>query len=129
MVEERERRTAPRTTLADRPAARVRGLGEVRLLDLSRTGAQIEHLDLLRPGAVCALDLSPPNGARNLPAQVVWCSVIGRKRRPSGESHLVSRSGLRFPTFNGEQHAALANSLQQLAAARHAVLDSWERSA
>ncbi|MBP1774851.1 MAG: hypothetical protein H6Q86_857, partial [candidate division NC10 bacterium] len=44
MTELQERREEPRTGLAERPPARVRGLREVRLLDLSPTGAQIEHL-------------------------------------------------------------------------------------
>jgi hypothetical protein len=129
MMEERERRMASRTTLAAGPAARVRGLPEVRLLDLSLTGAQIEHLDLLRPGLAYTLDLLPPCGAPSHPAQVVWCAVIGRKRKVGSGSHLVSHSGLRFPTFTGAQYAALADSLQRLAAARHPILDSQQRTA
>jgi hypothetical protein len=78
---------------------------EVRLLDLSLTGAQIEHLDL-----------PPPYAVLSLPAQVVWCTVIGRKRKLGSASHLVARSGFRFPTLTGVQHAALADSLQHLAA-------------
>lgn len=93
------------------PAARVWGLPDVRLLDLSLTGPQIEHLDLLRPGLACTFDLLPPCGALSLPAQVVWCAVIERKRKVGSGTHLVSRSGLRFPTFSGAQHAALADSL------------------
>jgi hypothetical protein len=90
---------------------------EVRLVDLSLTGAQIEHLDLFRLGATCGLDLPPPFGALSLPAQVVWCTVFGRKRKLGGESHLVARSGLRFTTLTVGQHAALAETLQHLAAA------------
>jgi hypothetical protein len=128
MTEAQERRMVPRTTLAERPAARVRGLREVRLLDLSLTGAQIEHLDLLRPSAPCALDLPPPSGVLSLPAQVVWCAVIGRKRKLGGASHLVARSGLRFPALTGAQHAALADSLQHLAVLP-SILDSQQRLA
>jgi hypothetical protein len=51
MTEVQERRAGPRTRLAERPSARVRGLRAVHLLDLSLTGAQIEHLDLVRLGA------------------------------------------------------------------------------
>jgi hypothetical protein len=128
MTEAQERRMVPRTTLAERPAAGVRGLREVRLLDLSLTGAQIEHLDLLQPGAACTLDLPPPCGALSLPAQVVWCAVIGRKRKLGGEAHLVARSGLRFPTLTGAQHAALADTLRHLAALP-SIVDSHRRSA
>jgi hypothetical protein len=116
-------------TLPDRPDARVRGLREVHLLDLSLTGAQIEHLAVLRLGAACALDLPPPCGALSLPAQVVWCTVIGRKRKLGGESHLVARSGLRFTRLTGAQHAALAETLQHLATARQPIVDSHRRSA
>ena len=129
MTEAQERRVVPRTRLVERPAARVRGMREVRLLDLSVAGAQIEHLDLFRLGVACALDLPPPSGALNLPAQVVWCTVIGRKRKVGGESHLVARSGLQFTTLTAGQHAALADTLQHLAAALHPSLDSHRRSA
>lgn len=120
-MEAQERRAVPRTRLAERPAARVRGLREVRLLDLSLAGAQIEHLGVFRLGAPCALDLPPPCGALSLSAQVAWCTVIGRQRTPAGESHLVSRSGLRFSTLTEAQHAALAESLQRLAEAPQPV--------
>ena len=129
MMEERERRMVPRTTLAQRPAARVGDLRDVRLLDLSLTGAQIEHLDLLRPGTTCTLDLPPPSAALSLPVQVVWCAVIGRKRKVGSASHLVSRSGLRFTTLTGAQHTALADTLQDLTAARHPIVDDQPLSA
>jgi hypothetical protein len=117
MPEAPERRALPRTRLAERPAARMRGVREVRVLDLSLAGAQIEHLDLLQPGIACALDLPPPCGALSLLAQVVWCTVIGQRRTRGGGSHLVARSGLRFTTLTAEQHAILTDSLQHLVAA------------
>jgi hypothetical protein len=125
----RDRRAVPRTTVSERPAARVRGMREVRLLDLSVTGAQIEHLDVFRIGASCALDLPLSFGVLNLPAQVVWCTVIGRKHKVGGESHLVVRSGLRFATLTRAQHAALAGGLQHLAAAPQPFVDSHRGSA
>ena len=129
MTEAQERRAVPRMTLADHPAVRVEGMREVRLLDLSLTGAQIEHLDLFRLSASCALDFPPPFGALTLPAQVVWCTVIGRQRKLGGTSHLVARSGLRFPRLTGAQHTALADTLQHFATARHPIVDSHRRSA
>jgi len=116
MAEVRDRRAAPRMTLAEYPAVRVQGMREVRLLDLSRTGAQIEHLDLFRFGASCALDFPPPFGALILPAQVVWCTVIGRQRKLGGTSHLVARSGVWFTRLTGAQRTALADTLQDFAA-------------
>jgi hypothetical protein len=129
MTVDQERRVAPRTALPDRPAARVRGLRGVHLLDLSLTGAQIEHLDLVRLGAPCALDLPPPFGALSLRAEVVWCAVIGRTHRLGGASHLVARTGLRFTRLTGTQHTALADTLQHLATLRQSIVDSQRRSA
>ena len=117
----RERRAVPRTQLANRPDARVRGVREVRLLNLSPAGAQIEHLAALRLGARCVLELPPPGEACTLPAHVVWCTVVGRKRTLGGESHLVVRSGLRFTTLPGAQHAALTDTLYYLATALQPV--------
>jgi len=108
MTDLNERRAAPRATLPDQPAVRVREVREVRLLDLSRDGARIEHLDLFRPGTAFPLELPSPFGSLTVPAKVVWCSVIGRKSRLGGESHLVSRSGLRFAKLTAAQDAALA---------------------
>jgi len=129
MADTTDRRAGARMTLAEHPAVWVQGLREVRLLDLSLTGAQIEHLDLFRLSASCALDFPPPFGALTLPAQVVWCTVIGRQRKLGGTSHLVVRSGLRFTTLTGAQHAALVDSLQRLAATRHPGVDTQRRSA
>jgi len=121
MPDERERRAVPRIRLANRPAARVRGVQEVRLLDLSVTGAQIEHLATLRLGAACALEVPLPGEACALPAHVVWCTIIGRKRKLGGDSPLVARSGLRFTNLSSTQHATLADTVQFLATAMQPI--------
>ena len=108
MTDERDRRAVPRATLAERPTTRIQDGKAVSLLDVSRAGAGIEHLDFLRPGAPCSLELPPPFGLLALPAQVMWCRVIGRKGQPGDESRLVARSGLRFAALTVTQHAALA---------------------
>jgi hypothetical protein len=112
VAEAGDKRAVPRTTLAERPVAWVRGMREVRLLDLSRTGARIEHLDLLRLRTPCHLELPPLFGALILPAHVVWCAVIGRKRTLGGESFLRSQSGLQFTSLTVAPHAALADLLR-----------------
>ena len=71
----------------------------------------------IRATTECALELPPPGEACTLPAEVVCCAVVGRKRTLGGESHLVVRSGVRFATLTGAQHVALAQTLQDLAAA------------
>ena len=108
MPEPRERRAVPRTTVGRHLPVRLRDGRAVRLVDLSGDGAQVEHLDFLRPAAPCYLELPAPLGALLLPAQVIWCRVIGRKRYPGDESRLVARSGLRFGPLTVAQHTALA---------------------
>ena len=128
MTEAQERRAAPRTRLAERPSARVRGLRGVHLLDLSLAGAQIEHLDLVRLGAPCTLDLPPPFGVLSIRTEVVWCAVIGRMHRLGGASHLVARSGLCFTKLTGAQYTDLADTLQHLATVQP-IVDSQRHSA
>jgi PilZ domain len=115
LLEPHDRRAQPRTPLATRPAARVPGLREVRLFDLSPAGAQIEHLYLVRLGSNCTLELLPPFGVWRLPAQVVWCTIVGRKQKLGGDSYLVARSGLSFTRPTPAQHAMLAGILHGLA--------------
>lgn len=130
MTETRERRAVPRMTVPGRSTARVQGMREVHLRDLNLTGAQIEHLDPLRLDARCELDLPPPLGALTLSAQVVWCTVIGRRhRRVDGEARLVARSGLQFPTLTPAQRTALAATLEHLATPTQPLLDSHQDSA
>jgi hypothetical protein len=117
MPEAQERRVVPRIRLANRPVARVRGVQEVRLLDLSLAGAQIEHLATLRLGEACALELRLPGEAWALAAQIVWCTIVGRKQKLGGESHVVARSGLRFTHLSTTQHAVLTDTVHFLATA------------
>jgi len=101
-----------------RPLVRARAIQEVRLLDLSLKGARIEHLDLLHPGVACHLELPPALGSLVLSAQVVWCTIVGRKPSPGGDRRLLSRTGLRFTKLTTTQQTVLAGTLRELAAGR-----------
>ena len=115
--EDHERRALPRTMLSRDLLVRLHDGRVARLLDLSEAGAQIEHVAVLRPAASCRLELPPSLGALLLPAQVVWCTVVGRKRKLGGDSQLVARSGLRFTSLTAQQQAALADILHALTTA------------
>ena len=54
MAEYQEKRAAPRTALPKDYIALARNAMEVHLVDLSLTGARIEHWGLLNPGAISA---------------------------------------------------------------------------
>jgi hypothetical protein len=114
MVEYPERRQAPRVPLTWRLAARARASLDVQLLDLSLTGARIEHTDLLRPGAVCAFELPSQLGSLALSTRIVWSHVIGGEHTEEGERRLRYQSGLVFVAVTPEQQAALGSTLERL---------------
>jgi hypothetical protein len=109
-----ERRRAPRTLIAGRLGGRARATLEVSVLDLSTTGARIEHGDLLRPRATCMFQLPPALGELVLSARVVHSSIVGAEQSPQGERRLRYQSGLAFVGITADQQAALAAILERL---------------
>jgi hypothetical protein len=129
MAEYQEKRSAPRMSLPKDYIALARSAVEVRLVDLSLTGARIEHWGLLNPGAPCELRLPAPLGHLTISAQVVWCTVLRAERRAGGDRQLRSCSGLRFATLTAHQQAVLSATLEQLARTASPLLDSHSGSA
>ena len=109
-----ERRGAPRILVAGCLGARARATLDVRILDLSASGARIEHYDLLRPGATYAFELPPTLGSLVLTAKVVHSAVVGTEATTDGERHLRYQSGLTFVGITAEQQSALAAILERL---------------
>ena len=116
MTDYQKQREVPRIALPQRPTARARATLEVRLLDLSLKGARIEHLNLLRPGSSCHLELPTALGSLVLVAQVRWSRVAGTEASPEGERLLRYQSGLMFLQVTPEQHTLLAQALENAAA-------------
>lgn len=114
MAEPADRRKASRILVAGRLGARARATVEVRILDLSASGARIEHFDLLRPGVTYMFELPLALGPLVLTAKVVHSAVIGTEATPEGERHLRYQSGLTFVGITAEQQAALAAILERL---------------
>jgi hypothetical protein len=129
MAEYQEKRAAPRTVLPKGYIALARSALEVRLVDLSLTGARIEHWGLLNPGAPCEVRLPAPLGHLTIAAQVVWCTVLRAERQAGGDRRLRSCSGLRFATLTPHQQALLSAALEQLARTAPPLLDSRSGSA
>ncbi len=107
MGDQQERRRAPRVTVSGQIGARARATLEVRLVDLSVTGARIGHAELLRPGTTCALRFPPAIGSLVLSARVVHSIVVGATALPRGERRLRYQSGLAFLDTAPKQQAAL----------------------
>ena len=88
----------------------------MRLVDLSVTGARIEHLDLLRPGSSVIVELPTLMKPQALGARVVWSKVMGGEQTPEGERHLHYQSGLAFTGLTADETLFLASSLEHLTA-------------
>ena len=109
-----ERRQATRILVTERLGARARATLEVRLLDLSRSGARIEHSGLLRPGATYVFELPPALGSLVLTAKVVHSRVVGTETTLEGERLLLYQSGLTFVGITAEQEVGLAVVVERL---------------
>jgi len=113
MVERKERRRIARVTLSGTQTVQTHEGVVARLLDLSLSGAGLAHCGILRPGSRCFVHLPVEFGALRLPAQILWCMVLGAEVGPDGERYLQSQSGLWFPTLTESQGTVLARILQQ----------------
>ena len=114
MTQEPERRRVRRAAATGRLTGQASLTVEFRLLDLSPTGARIEHLGVLRPGTRCAIQLPAPSGSLAITAQIVWTSVVDREQKPEEEQFLRYHSGLMFGVLSPEQKRALASLLERL---------------
>lgn len=114
MTGSHERRGAVRVVITERLGGRARATLEVRLLDLSATGARIAHLDLLRPGVIYAFQLPPALGALPLSVRVVHSRVVGTEPSPAGERILRYESGVVFLGLTEEQRSTLERLIAQL---------------
>jgi hypothetical protein len=112
--ERQERRAITRVPLAGTQIARTHEGLEAHLLDLSPWGARVAHFGILRPGSSCLVDLPPDFGSLRLPAQILWCTILGAERWPDGERHLRSHSGMWFPKVAESERRLLANLLHRL---------------
>ncbi len=112
MADPPNQRQARRIALPARPAAAIRLSEPVRLLDVSLTGARLEHEQLLRPGRICTIEFPASLGGFVLTAQVVWSQVVSTV--PSAGGRLLRyESGLQFPPLTPEQQRALGQALKK----------------
>ncbi len=93
----------------------------VRLLDLSAGGARIEHIEPLRQGIECFVDLPPALGRLRLSGQVAWTGIRGGEQSVEGERGQHFQSGIAFTGLPPYQQAALAEALERLKAEGEAV--------
>lgn len=94
--------------------ARARATLEVRLVDLSVSGARIEHGELLRPGSACAFQFPPSIGSLVISARVIHSTVVGSMQNADGERQLRYQTGLQFVGVTPEQRSALEGIVERL---------------
>ncbi|MBI2000506.1 MAG: PilZ domain-containing protein [candidate division NC10 bacterium] len=114
MAEFQERRRATRIAVSGRLGGRARAILDVRILDISLSGARIEHLSPLPPGSPCTFELPPVIGSLLLSARVVRSTVTGSEQTPDGKRLLRYESGIMFIGLKEEQQAALEKALEKL---------------
>ncbi len=111
MADHQELRSKTRVKIAGKLAGRLHATIGSNLLDLSATGARIEHFGLLRKGTTCSFELPSELGGLTLTARVVRSAVVGKGQGPDGEEHFRYESGLVFINLTPEQEAALSKLL------------------
>ncbi len=110
----RERRRIPRLPIPSQLSGPELEEHQVRLLDLSPEGAQIEHIRVFPDWTLCFLNLPPALGGVRLQGQVIWSQVAGRTTLADGKRVIRYRSGLHFTELTREQHAGLTAALNIL---------------
>jgi hypothetical protein len=116
MVGRKEQRKASRVPIAGGLSGRAKATVDIHILDLSLTGAHIEHSAQLPPGSPCTIELPPEGKPLFLSAQVVWSVLVGAQQIQGGERVLRYHSGLSFIALTADQRRVLASLLEELSA-------------
>ena len=84
---------------------------EVTVIDLSMSGAMIDHTERLSPGRTCFLFMPLPSANLRLRAQLVWSQVNNIGNVSQGPGNMRFRSGVHFLKLTEEEAAHLRQYL------------------
>jgi DNA-binding response OmpR family regulator len=90
-----ERRRAPRIPLRERSPAQLQ-LRDVNLIDLSQSGALVEHVEPIRPGEIYRLSLTAEGQRVQILARAMRVYASHRVTLAGGERQVVYRTGMEF---------------------------------
>ncbi len=116
MLEHRERRRVPRLPIPSHLRGPGREEAPVRLLDLSREGARIEHLRPVPARKRWPLILPAALGGVRLHGEIVWSRVAGHTLDAEGRQQLYYQSGMAFRFRKPAQRAGVSAALEILKA-------------
>lgn len=97
MAKPSPQRRRERVTLSGELEGSIGLEGNVRVINLSPTGAMIEHAGRLYPSQTCVIGMRLAGVELRLRGQVVWSQVHSASGRLPGEGEFHFRSGLHFP--------------------------------
>jgi hypothetical protein len=87
---------------------------EVTVINLSESGAMIEHTDSLSPGRTCFIFLPLPGAELRLRAQLVWSQINKIEKVSQGGGNIRFRSGVHFPNLTEGEAGHLRQYLAAL---------------
>jgi hypothetical protein len=91
-----DRRLQPRSVVESRLAARINYIYDAAVINISASGAMVEHMHHVRPGTVSFVTLLFHVKPVDLKCRVVRSVVHRYERGPTGERELIYRTGLQF---------------------------------
>ena len=115
MIARREQRRVERLNVPRHCRGAGRGAQVVYLVDLSPTGARIEHGEPLPDWTSFPIDLPPALGGGRIWAEVKWSRVSGRRQDGAGKGRLAFESGLAFTQSTSAEQAAVISALVRIA--------------
>lgn len=110
----KERRRAPRVAVRGRAECMLSPQIEATLLDLSLTGAGVEHSSFLRPSSRCELAIRGEQWKLRLKAKVIWTVATRSEKWPDGTTKVIYRTGMEFLDLTPKQQEQLTALVQAL---------------
>lgn len=91
-----DRRLQPRSVVGNQLAARINYIYEAFVVNISASGAMIEHMNHVRPGTVSFVTLLFHVKPVDVKCRVIRSVVHRYEVGPTGERALIYRTGLEF---------------------------------
>ncbi len=108
-----DRRKAPRVRFRQRTRALLQ-LRDVTLVDLSHTGALVEHVEPVRPGEIYRLAITVEKEMLQVLARAIRVFASHRVTLTGGERQVVYRTGMEFIGLKKEAAGLIARHVEKL---------------